>query len=104
MENVQWCFIEGTQRKYIITNRGKVFSKSKCGYLKPYINSNFNYKVNLTFYGYNKVTRSVTIYRLLEKYFPESLNDKRLYCDIERKNQYEKLIKETEQELREIYK
>ena len=104
MQNVQWCFIEGTQRKYIITSKGKVFSKSKCNYLKPYINSNFNYKVNLTFYGYNKATRSVSIYRLLEKYFPEALNDKSLYCDIERKNQYEKLIKETEAELKEIYK
>ena len=99
----KWCYIENTNKRYIITNKGKVFSATKCDYLKPFINSNFMYKVKIRYIGYDIITRTVSIYRLLEEYFPESLNDKSLYCDVEAKEKYEKITKECEERLRSEY-
>ena len=98
----KWCYIENTNKRYIITNRGKVFSASKCDFLKPFINNNFMYKVKIKYDYYSKPV-TVSIYRLLEEYFPESLNDKSLYCDVEAKEKYEKITKECEERLRREY-
>ena len=98
----KWCYIENTNKRYIITNKGKIFSASKCDYLKPFINSNFMYKVKIK-YNYNSKAVTVSLYKLLHEYFPESLNDKSLYCDVEAKEKYEKITKECEERLRREY-
>lgn len=98
----KWTYIENTNKRYIITNKGKIFSAIKCDYLKPFINSNFMYKVKIK-YDYDYKATTVSIYRLLEHYFPESLNDKSLYCDIEALEKYKNTIKECENRLSKEY-
>lgn len=98
----EWCYIENTGKRYILTNTGKVFSANKCDYLKPFINSNFMYKIKIK-YDYNSKAVTVSLYKLLHEYFPESLNDKSLYCDVEAKEKYEKITKECEERLRREY-
>ena len=98
----EWCYIENTNKRYILTNTGKVFSATKCDYLKPFINSNFSYKVKIK-YDYNSKAVTVSLYKLLNEYFPESLNDKSLYCDIEALEKYKNTIKECENRLSKEY-
>lgn len=33
-ENIQWSYIKGTNKGYILLSTGKVFSKDKCDFLK----------------------------------------------------------------------
>ena len=82
MDNsIQWCFIEGTSHKYILTNTGRVFSGKHGDYLKP-TEKNFYYYVRIQFLGNNK-PRNISIYKLLSIYFPNSLEHTEYYKNIE---------------------
>lgn len=80
--NVQWCFIEGTEHKYILTSTGRVFSGKHGDYLKT-SEKNFYYYVRIQFKGESK-PRNISIYKLLSMYFPESLEHKEIYKNVRR--------------------
>lgn len=91
MNKVKWCFIDDTDRKYIITSTGKVFSAKYSDYLNPY-EENYYYRVKIkTVYDYKPKT--VSIYQLLKKYFPKSLDNKEYYMNIKRKEKDDELFK-----------
>ena len=87
MENhIEWTFIDGTQHKYIITNTGRVFSGKHGDYLKPN-EKNFYYYVRIQFLG-DKKPRNISIYKLLNTYFPNSLEHTEYYKNIEEWNKF----------------
>ena len=57
--SIQWCFIEGTSHKYILTSTGRVFSGKHGDYLKP-TEKNFYYYVRIHFLG-DKKPRNISI-------------------------------------------
>ena len=87
MENhIEWTFIDGTQHKYILTNTGRVFSGKHGDYLKP-SQKNFYYYVKIQFIG-DKKPKNISIYRLLNTYFPNSLEHTEYYKYIEEWNKF----------------
>ena len=82
MENIKWCFIENCEYKYVLTSNGRVFSGKHGDYLKPN-EKNFYYYVKIQFIG-DKKPKNISIYRLLNTHFPESLKHKDYYFNIER--------------------
>ena len=84
--SIQWCFIEGTSHKYILTSTGRVFSGKHGDYLKL-IQKNFYYYVRIQFIG-DKKPRNISIYKLLSIYFPDSLEHKEYYKNIEEWNKF----------------
>lgn len=88
----QWCFIENTNRKYLITNTGKVFSARYCDYLKP-DTKGYYYYVKIKLVNPNK-TVNISIHKLLREYFPESLEHQEYYMDVESKKHDDEILKE----------
>ena len=80
--SIQWCFIEGTSHKYILTSTGRVFSGKHGDYLRPN-EKNFYYYVRIQFRGDSK-PKSISIYKLLSIYFPDSLKHIEFYKNIKR--------------------
>ena len=80
--SIQWCFIEGTSHKYILTSTGRVFSGKHGDYLKPN-EKNFYYYVKIQFIG-DKKPKNISIYRLLNTYFPKSLEHTEYYKNVVR--------------------
>lgn len=89
----QWCFIEKTNRRYLIISTGKVFSAYSGDYLKPDVKRGYLYYVKIKFEGQTKQT-NVSIKSLLQTYFPNSLKEKSYYMDIEQKQKDDDLLKE----------
>ena len=82
MQNIKWCFIQGMSFKYILTSNGRVFSAKHGDYLKLQ-ERNFYYYVRIQFNG-DKKPKNVSIYKLLNTYFPESLEHKEYYFNVKR--------------------
>ena len=80
--SIQWCFIEGTSHKYILTSTGRVFSGKQGDYLKT-SEKGFYYYVRIQFLG-DKKPKNISIYKLLSIYFPESLEHTEYYKNVER--------------------
>ena len=80
-KHIEWTFIDGTKHKYILTSTGRVFSGKLGDYLKP-IQKSFYYYVRIQFIG-DKKPRNISIYKLLSIYFPDSLEHKEYYKNIE---------------------
>ena len=81
-KHIEWTFIDGTQHKYIITNTGRVFSGKHGDYLKPN-EKNFYYYVRIQFLG-DKKPRKISSDKLLNTYFPNSLEQTEDDKNIER--------------------
>ena len=85
-KHIEWTFIDGTKHKYILTSTGRVFSGKHGDYLKL-IQKSFYYYVRIQFIG-DKKPRNISIYKLLSIYFPDSLEHKEYYKNIEEWNKF----------------
>lgn len=102
-KKVEFTFIKNTDRQYIITSDGRVFSAKSCKFLKPFLDKrDYLYRVKIK-YDYSYAPTSVSIYQLLKLYFPESLEDKSNYMDNESYEKNKKLIAEAEERINRRY-
>ena len=89
---MQWCFISNTNKKYILTNTGRVFSASLCDYLKPDV-KRYLYYVKIKFDTETK-PKNTSVKHLLQNHFPNSLQNKEYWMDVESKQHDEEVLKE----------
>lgn len=90
MSKHKWDFIKGTDKKYIITSIGKVFSARQADFLTNN-ERQYYYYVRIKYVDKDRAS-SVSIYKLLKEYFPESLENKSYYMNVERKQKDDELL------------
>ena len=64
---IQWTFIKGTDKRYILLSTGKIFCSRKCDYITPYRNDNNTLFYKLIYSDGSR--RCISIKTLLEEHF-----------------------------------